>query len=116
MPDPAAASLFSSRSTWTTTGRRRGFQPAVLERGIGEILSLERLDVRGLMTIGRLVERADEARPTFARLRSLSERLRADQPALGPDLSMGMSEDYPVAVEEGATIVRVGRALFGERH
>ncbi len=95
---------------------KAGFQPAVLERGIGEILALERLDVRGLMTIGRLVERADEARPTFARLRSLSERLRADHPALGPDLSMGMSEDYPVAVEEGATIVRVGRALFGERH
>ena len=68
------------------------------------------------MTIGRLVERADEARPTFVRLRGLSERLRAGHPDLGPELSMGMSDDYPVAVEEGATIVRVGRALFGERH
>jgi uncharacterized pyridoxal phosphate-containing UPF0001 family protein len=48
-------------------------------------------------------------------LRALSERLRAAAPALGPALSMGMSDDFETAVEEGATIVRVGRALFGER-
>jgi pyridoxal phosphate enzyme (YggS family) len=94
---------------------KAGFRPADLESAVGEILDLRRLDVRGLMTIGRLVERADEARPTFASLWALSERLRSAHPALGPDLSMGMSDDYPVAVEEGATIVRVGRALFGER-
>ncbi len=94
---------------------KAGFAPVALEARIGEILSLVRLDVRGLMTIGRLVERADDARPTFARLRELSQRLRDEHPALGPELSMGMSDDFPVAVEEGATIVRVGRALFGER-
>jgi PLP dependent protein len=94
---------------------KAGFAPAALEGGIEEILGLERLAVRGLMTIGRLVDRADEARQTFARLRDLSERLRASHPRLGRELSMGMSDDYPVAVEEGATIVRVGRALFGER-
>ncbi len=94
---------------------KAGFGPAALDAGLGELLGLERLEIRGLMTIGRLVERADEARPTFIRLRELSERLRAGHPKLGPELSMGMSDDYPIAVEEGATIVRVGRALFGER-
>jgi hypothetical protein len=54
--------------------------------------------------------------PTFARLRQLSERLRAADDRLGAGLSMGMSDDYEIAIEEGSTIVRVGRALFGERH
>ena len=67
------------------------------------------------MTIGRLVADAEAARPTFATLRELSERLRAGAPSLGPELSMGMTDDFEVAVEEGATIVRVGRAIFGER-
>ena len=68
------------------------------------------------MTIGRLVERAEDARPTFASLRELSERLRgAHGRRSAPSLSMGMTDDYAVAVEEGATIVRVGRALFGDR-
>jgi uncharacterized pyridoxal phosphate-containing UPF0001 family protein len=66
------------------------------------------------MTLGRLVATAGEARATFAALRELGERLRA-APGLGPELSMGMSDDFEVAIEEGATIVRVGRALFGER-
>jgi pyridoxal phosphate enzyme (YggS family) len=95
---------------------KAGFQPTALEDSIGKILTLATLDVRGLMTIGRLVEDAEEARPTFVRLRALSERLRADHPTLGPELSMGMSDDFEIAVEVGATVVRVGRALFGERH
>jgi pyridoxal phosphate enzyme (YggS family) len=95
---------------------KAGFQPAALDGLVEEILGLAGLDVRGLMTIGRLVEHGEEARPTFVRLRALSERLRADRAALGPELSMGMSDDFEIAVEEGATIVRVGRALFGERH
>jgi PLP dependent protein len=95
---------------------KTGFQPAALDGSLAEILALERLDVRGLMTIGRLVDRPADARPTFVALRAVAERLRARHPALGPELSMGMSDDYDVAVEEGATIVRVGRALFGERH
>ena len=68
------------------------------------------------MTIGREVADPEEARRTFAGLRELSGTLRAAWSGLGPKLSMGMSDDYPIAVEEGATIVRVGRALFGERH
>ena len=94
---------------------KAGFDPASLERDLEAILALPRLAVGGLMTIGRLVERPEDARSTFAGLRELGGRLRGRFPSLGPDLSMGMSEDYPIAIEEGATIVRVGRALFGER-
>jgi uncharacterized pyridoxal phosphate-containing UPF0001 family protein len=94
---------------------KAGFQPNGLAGSIGEILDLTGLDVRGLMTIGRLVEHSEEARPTFVRLRELSRALRADHPDLGPELSMGMSDDFEIAVQEGATIVRVGRALFGDR-
>lgn len=94
---------------------KSGFRPAGLERDLAQILELPGLAVDGLMTVGRLVETPELARPTFAALRSLSERLRASHAGLGPGLSMGMSEDYPVAVEEGATIVRIGRAIFGAR-
>jgi hypothetical protein len=94
---------------------KAGFAPDDMPAALAAIASLDRLDVRGLMTIGRLVERPEDARSTFAELRELSESLRAGGARLGPDLSMGMSDDYPIAVEEGATIVRVGRALFGDR-
>jgi pyridoxal phosphate enzyme (YggS family) len=94
---------------------KAGFEPATLERDIDEILDLPNLDTRGLMTIGRLVDQSEASRATFRALRALSERFRADRPRLGPALSMGMSADYDVAVEEGATIVRVGSALFGSR-
>jgi PLP dependent protein len=82
---------------------------------LDELLDLPNLRVDGLMTIGRLVDEPEQSRPTFAALRELGERLRTRDPRLGAELSMGMSDDYPIAIEEGATIVRVGRALFGER-
>ena len=94
---------------------KSGFAPPDLERSLGAILDLPRLDVRGLMTIGRQVDRPEDARPTFVALRELSERLRDADGRLGTELSMGMTDDFEVAIEEGATIVRVGRALFGER-
>jgi PLP dependent protein len=94
---------------------KAGFVEATLQRDLDEVLELPHLRVEGLMTIGRQVASAEAARPTFRALRALAERLRASSPALGEELSMGMTADYPVAVEEGATIVRVGRALFGER-
>ena len=94
---------------------KAGFDPAALERDLPAILDLPGLMVEGLMTVGRLVETPELARPTFVALRELSERLRARHPGLGPALSMGMSEDYPIAVEEGATMVRIGRAIFGAR-
>lgn len=94
---------------------KAGFAPAELERDLALILKLPGLAVDGLMTVGRLVSSPELARPTFVALRTLSERLRAGNPLLGAALSMGMSEDYPIAVEEGATIVRIGRAIFGAR-
>jgi len=92
-----------------------GFEVGDLEPALDWLAACEALEVVGLMTVGRLVAAAEEARSTFAGLRALSERLRRDRPMLGGGLSMGMSEDYAVAVEEGATVVRVGRAIFGER-
>lgn len=67
------------------------------------------------MTVGRLVDRPEDARPTFSALRATSERLRRGRSTVGAELSMGMTDDFEIAIEEGATIVRVGRALFGER-
>ena len=67
------------------------------------------------MTVGRIVDNAEQARKTFVALRELSERLRSRDGRLGPALSMGMSGDYAVAVEEGATIIRIGSAIFGAR-
>jgi hypothetical protein len=95
---------------------KAGFSPPALEGALAALLALPSLRVDGLMTIGRLVADPEEARPTFRALRALGERLRRQEPGLGAALSMGMTDDYAVAVEEGATIVRVGRALFGERH
>jgi pyridoxal phosphate enzyme (YggS family) len=94
---------------------KMGFPRAELEAWLGAILDLPRLEVRGLMTIGRQVDRPEDARVTFVALRELAGRLRAKDQRLGPELSMGMTDDFEVAIEEGATIVRVGRALFGER-
>jgi len=94
---------------------KAGFAPEELESDLADLLSLPNLEVRGLMTLGWLPEDTADSRPTFARLRELSERLRVDDPRLGPGLSMGMSDDFEVAIEEGSTLVRVGRALFGER-
>jgi pyridoxal phosphate enzyme (YggS family) len=94
---------------------KAGLEPDDLERGLERLDTCRRLDVRGLMTVGRLVDDPEAARPTFVALRRLSDRIRLRWSGLGPDLSMGMSDDYPIAIEEGATIVRVGRALFGDR-
>lgn len=77
-------------------------------------LELVRLD--GLMTMAPIVAQAELARPVFRALRELRDELAARYPAVDlPQLSMGMTDDFEVAVEEGATLVRVGRAIFGER-
>jgi len=83
---------------------------------IARILALPGLNVRGLMTMAPIVDEAEAARPVFSALRNLRDALAGDFPkARWSDLSMGMTDDYPVAVEEGATLVRVGRAIFGPR-
>jgi len=71
--------------------------------------------VDGLMTIGRPVEQPGEARRDFAALRELRDRCERSLGLQLPELSMGMSGDFEVAIEEGATLVRVGTALFGTR-
>lgn len=81
-----------------------------------QIVALPQLDVQGLMTIAPLVQDAEEVRPVFRSLRELRDRLRDELPqSAWQQLSMGMTDDYTVAIEEGATIVRIGRAIFGER-
>jgi pyridoxal phosphate enzyme (YggS family) len=95
---------------------KHGWLPDALERDLPSVVELRHLRVDGLMTIGRAVDAAEDARPTFTALRALRDRLRSAHGGLGGALSMGMSLDFDVAVEEGATIVRVGEALFGPRH
>lgn len=81
-----------------------------------EASKLPGIAVRGLMTIAPLVEDPEEVRPVFRELSRLAARLRAELPTARLEfLSMGMSNDYPVAVEEGANIIRVGSAIFGPR-
>ena len=94
---------------------KAGFGPDDLAAATESLDAFAGLDFQGLMTVGRLVEDPGSARPTFVALRSLSARLRARWPGLGPGLSMGMTDDFEVAIEEGATIVRIGRAIFGHR-
>ena len=94
---------------------KAGFDPQDLAADLPSLLDIAGLEVRGLMTVGQLVGDAESARSTFRRLRELSAGLRQIDSRLGPGLSMGMSDDFEVAVEEGATVVRIGRAIFGER-
>jgi pyridoxal phosphate enzyme (YggS family) len=94
-----------------------GFEPAALVAALSSLNSLTHLDIRGLMAIPPPGPTAEDARPYFRRLRELAQSLTAQ--GLGninmQELSMGMSHDYTVAVEEGATYVRVGTAIFGAR-
>jgi pyridoxal phosphate enzyme (YggS family) len=94
---------------------KAGFAADELASLAPRLASLADLEIRGLMTVGRLVPDPESARPTFRALRELSQTLRAQSPRIGAGLSMGMSDDFAVAVEEGATVVRLGRVLFGER-
>ena len=83
---------------------------------VEEILALPQVEVRGLMTMAPIVADPEEARPYFRRLRRLRDALAERFPGdYWRRLSMGMTDDFEVAIEEGATIVRVGRAIFGER-
>ncbi len=92
-----------------------GVSPEELEGFTELVLSLEGIKVKGLMSIPPYREDPEEVRPYFARLRELRDRLSDRMGIKLVELSMGMSHDFEVAIEEGATIVRVGTALFGER-
>ena len=82
---------------------------------IAAVAALSHLDLRGLMIIPPPVDAPERSRPWFGRLRSLRDLAAARLGRPLPELSMGMSDDFEVAIEEGATLVRVGRAIFGER-
>jgi pyridoxal phosphate enzyme (YggS family) len=86
-----------------------GFAPSQVSDGVRAIAKLPNLELTGLMTIAPAAEDPETVRPVFRQLRQLAE-------ASGlTELSMGMTDDFEVAVEEGATMVRLGRAIFGER-
>jgi pyridoxal phosphate enzyme (YggS family) len=92
-----------------------GFAPEALGEAVNAIGGLDGLCLRGLMTMAPPVADPEQARPAFARLRRLRDEVEDRGGVPLPVLSMGMSDDFEVAVEEGATIVRVGRAIFGPR-
>jgi len=92
-----------------------GYQPAQLLAEWAELNAMPRLEIHGLMTVPPYVTDPEKARPHFRRLRELKSRCEELLGAPLPHLSMGMSGDFEVAIEEGATIVRIGTALFGKR-
>lgn len=88
---------------------KSGFPPDAVAEAARAVARLPNLELRGLMTVAPLASDPEQTRPVFRRMRELRD-------ALGlTELSMGMTGDFEVAVEEGATMVRIGRALFGER-
>jgi len=87
-----------------------GFQLDALADAVGEITKLKNVNVKGLMTIAALADNSDESRPYFAKLRQLRDKLNPHWL-----LSMGMSDDFSVAIEEGADIIRIGRRIFSRQ-
>jgi len=92
-----------------------GYAPEKLLAELKEINALPKIEIHGLMTIPPFATDGEKARPFFRRLRDLKIRCEEILGAPLPHLSMGMSGDFEVAIEEGATIVRIGTALFGKR-
>lgn len=88
---------------------KSGFSPSEIEHAVHSISGLTMLEIEGLMTIAPQVENPEEVRPVFRKLRELRDYLHLEH------LSMGMTDDFEVAIEEGSTMVRIGRAIFGER-
>ena len=96
-------------------GSKFGYAPERLLAELNELNALPRIEIHGLMAIPPYAPLPEKARPYFQKLRELKERAETLLGAPLPLLSMGMSGDFEVAIEEGATIVRIGTALFGER-
>jgi len=92
-----------------------GFAPDKLREQMEALLALPRLSILGLMTIPPLAEEAEASREYFVQLREVRDHLQTEFRVDLAHLSMGMTQDFPIAVEEGATLVRVGTAIFGER-
>jgi PLP dependent protein len=92
-----------------------GFDAASVSEAFSSLLDLPNIEIRGLMTIPPLADDPEKSRPHFAALRKLRDQLSGATGAHLPELSMGMSGDFAQAIAEGATIVRVGSAIFGDR-
>jgi len=92
-----------------------GFEPSVLLAEMAALLQLPRIEILGFMTLPPAGDNAETARPWFVKLRELRDAIEREFSVCLPALSMGMSGDYEVAIEEGATHVRVGSAIFGNR-
>ena len=92
-----------------------GYEPELMLAELNELNKLSRLEIHGLMAIPPFSPVAEKSRPYFRTLRELKERAETVLGAPLPMLSMGMSDDFEIAIEEGSTMVRVGTALFGER-
>jgi pyridoxal phosphate enzyme (YggS family) len=90
-------------------GTKEGFAPEQIDKALEEIRRFPNLEIKGLMTIAPWTDDAEDARPVFKKLRQIRDRLGLEH------LSMGMTDDFEVAIEEGATIIRIGRAVFGNR-
>jgi pyridoxal phosphate enzyme (YggS family) len=96
-------------------GSKFGFVPDKLRAEMESLLAFPRLSILGLMTIPPLAEEAEASRKYFVQLREVRDRLQTEFHVDLAQMSMGMTQDFAVAVEEGATLVRVGTAIFGER-
>jgi hypothetical protein len=96
-------------------GSKFGFKAQTLRGEMESLIALPRLSIEGLMCIPPAAEEAEASRKFFVQLRELRHSLEKEFDVKLPHLSMGMTNDFPVAVEEGATLVRVGTAIFGER-
>jgi pyridoxal phosphate enzyme (YggS family) len=96
-------------------GSKFGFHPEKLRNEMEPLLALPRLSIEGLMTIPPIAEEAEASRKYFIDLRELRDALEENFDLKLQQLSMGMTNDFAIAVEEGATLVRVGTAIFGER-
>jgi hypothetical protein len=94
---------------------KHGFSPEALRRDLEVLVSLGRLTIEGLMTIPPLAPETEASRRHFVALRELRDQLEAECNVRLPQLSMGLSDDFSIAIEEGATLVRVGTAIFGKR-
>ncbi|MFN8637761.1 MAG: YggS family pyridoxal phosphate-dependent enzyme [Chloroflexota bacterium] len=98
-----------------TDAARPGFRSDTVGEALAAIAQLPSLDVRGLMTVAPLGLDREQTRAAFRQLRELRDQLQDRHHLSLPELSMGMSEDFSLAILEGATMIRVGRAIFGER-
>jgi pyridoxal phosphate enzyme (YggS family) len=92
-----------------------GFSPADLRENLEGLLCLPNIRINGLMTMAPYSDDPETARPVFSKLRILRDELAAQSGQALPELSMGMSGDFEVAIQEGATIVRIGSSIFGHR-